>query len=276
MLHILVSIVLVLTMASSAFAETKMKADKFDMKVIDATMNRAKALEEKLRVPENLHREEAEKEARKALEVYRSEEFQKRIGLETDRIKKEVFKGLKDYYRDIQGGTRIHARLSSNERIYLFVSSSIPKQTLRNYMAQVAKVESPNMVVVMRGFIDGMKYVRPTLEFAHGIMKKDESCELPKECELYGVNFEIDPLLFRRHGINRVPAVVYVPDISVEDPGASEGLEDNAKVLDFHLFYGDVSLDYALERINERAKSVPLKAVIDELRGSSYDMNITH
>ena len=270
MLHILVSIVLVLIMTGSAFPETERKPGDLDMKSVDETLNRANEFKEKMKVPENVHREEAEKEAQKSFQVYRSEEFQKKVEQETERIKKEVFRGLKDYYKDIPGEARIHARLSSNERIYLFISSSVPRQTIRNYTAQIAKGEDPNVVVVMRGFIGGMEYVKPTLEFTHEILKRDESCELPKECELYGVNFEIDPLLFRRYGIDKVPAVVYVSDIGVEDTEASEGLEDNARVSDFHVFYGDVSLDYALERINEKAKSAPLKAVIDELREGSY------
>jgi len=268
-LHILVSIVLVLTLAGSTFPETEKPGD-FDMKSVDDTMTRANEIRGKMKVPENLHKEEAEAEARKAFEVYRSEEFQKKVGQETERIKKEIFHGLNDYYRDVPDGAKTHARLSSNERIYLFISSSVPKQTLRNYMARIANIEDPNMIVVMRGFIDGMKYVRPTLEFTHEIIKKNPSCELPKECALYGVNFEIDPLLFRRYGIDKVPAVVYVSNIGLEDPGVSEGLEDNARILDFDVYYGDVSLDYALERINEKAKSVSLKAVIDEVREGVY------
>lgn len=196
MLHILVSIVLILTLTGSAFPETE-KPGNLDMKSVDDTLNRVNELKGQLKVPENVHKGEAEKEAQKAFEIYRSEEFQKKVEQETKRIKGELFRGLEDYYKDIPGVERIPARLSSNERIYLFISSSIPKQTLRNYMAQVAKAEDPNMVVVMRGFIGGMKYVRPTLEFTHEILKKDSSCELPRECEIYGVNFEVDPLLFK-------------------------------------------------------------------------------
>ena len=273
MLHILVSIVLILTLTGSAFPEQE-KPGGFDMRSVDDAMNRVNELKGQMKVPENMHKGEAEKEAQKTFELYRSEEFQKKVEQETERIRKDVFKGLKDYYRDTPGEGRIHARLSSNERIYLFISSSIPMQTLRNYMSQIAKVEDPNMVVVMRGFIGGMKHVRPTLEFTHAILKKDPSCELPRECEIYGVNFEVDPLLFRRYGIDRVPAVVYVSGIGVEDTGASEGIEDNARVSDFHVFYGDVSLYFALEKINEKAKSVSLKAVIDELQGFSHKVNI--
>jgi conjugal transfer pilus assembly protein TrbC len=270
MLHILVPIVLVLTLTGSAFPETEKKPGDFDMKSIDETLNRSNELSKQMKVPENIHREEAEKAAQKASEIYRSEEFQEKVEKETERIRREVFKGLKDYYKDISGESKMHAKLSSNERIYLLISSSMPKQTLRNYMAHADRLRAPGMIVVMRGFIGGMKHVRPTLEFIHGILKRDPSCELPKTCDLYGVNFEIDPLLFRRYGIDKVPAVVYVPDIGVEDPEASEGLEENARVSSFHVFYGDVSLDYAIGRIHERTKSGSLDNLVRALKEGFY------
>jgi conjugal transfer pilus assembly protein TrbC len=223
-----------------------------------------------MKVPENMHRKEAEKEARKASDLYSSEGYRKKIEQETKRIKSEVFRGLKEYYRDKPNGIKENAKLSPHERIYLFISSSVPTGTLRNYMAGIDAAQDPNIIVVMRGFIGGMKYVRPTLEFTHALLKKNTSCNLPEQCELYAVNFEIDPLLFRRYGINRVPAVVYVPDIDVEDPAGSEGLEDNAKVSDYHLFYGDVSLDYAIERINEKARSSSLEDLARVMRKGFY------
>lgn len=61
-----------------------------------------------------------------------------------------------------------------------------------------------------------------------------------------------------------------MPDIGIKDPDASEGIEDNARVQAFHVFYGDDSLDYALERINEKAKSGSLEAVVRKLREGFY------
>ena len=130
-----------------------------------------------------------------------------------------------------------------------------------------AELKDPDVVVLMRGFIGGMKYMDPTLKFMGKLLGKDPSCGL--SCGLYAVDVEVDPLLFRRYGILQVPAVVYVPDIEVLGPG-SEGLGRNAKVARAYAFYGDAALSYSLKRINEEAKSASLAAVIREFTHGFY------
>ncbi len=258
--------------ASAAFAGTlNGNPGAFDLNVVNAGLARAKRLEGKMKVSENAHRQEADKEAQKAFEVYKSEAFQQRLNQETKRLKTEIFKGAKAYYKDLYRGdkkTPIKNRLSGSERIYLFISSSVPEATLRTYMAQIAGIGDPNIIVVMCGFIDGMKYIGPTLEFIQKLLEKNPACGQP--CGLYGVNVEVDPLLFRRYGVLQVPAVVYVPDIDVAVSGASEGLEQNAAVARSYAFYGDVPLAYALRRINEEAKSASLAALIKEFHHGFY------
>ena len=256
--------------ASAAFASAlNGNPGAFDMNAVNGSLARAKEFENTLKVPENGNQQEADEEAQKAFEIYRSEAFQQRLAKETERLKSEVFKGIKTYYKDVSGGSNAgENRLSPNERIYLFISSSVPEATLRTYMEQIAGLRDPNIAVVTRGFIDGMKYIGPTLEFIQKLLEKDPSCGEP--CGLNGVNVEVDPLLFRRYGILQVPAVVYVPDIEVAVPGASEGLEQNATVARSYAFYGDVSLAYALQRINEKAKSASLAAVIKEFNHGFY------
>ena len=166
-----------------------------------------------------------------------------------------------------QKGARLAGTLASNERIYLFISSSVPDMTLRTYMKRISALKDPNVVVLMRGFIDGMKRMGPTLGFIQGLLEKDPSQGLYGG--LYGVNVEVDPLLFRRYGIDRVPAVVYVPEIEVERPG-SEGLKADAMVSGWYVFYGDAALSYSLGRINEEAKSASLAGVIRGLKHGFY------
>ena len=243
----------------------------FEMNAVNASLAEAKRLEGKMNIPENAHRQEADEEAKKAFEVYKSEAFQRRLNQEVERLKKEIFKGTKAYYRDLYRGDKkaaIKNRLPPNERIYLFISSSVPEATLRNYMVQIAGLGDPNVVVVMRGFIDGMKYMGPTLGFIQKLLEKDLACG--ERCGLYGVNVEVDPLLFRRYGVLQVPVVVYVPDIDVAVSGASEGVTQNAAVARSYAFYGDVPLAYALQKINEEAKSTSLAAVIKEFKHGFY------
>ena len=257
------------------------KAGNFDMGILNSALVKAKkdAVRLKKTHPGNAYKREGEAQAEKLYEFYESPEFQKRLSRETERVKKEVFGNeIDSYYKDLLGekGKREQKekdqkkkmqRLSPNERIYLFISSSVPEMTLRTYTEQIAGLRDKNIVVLMRGFIDGMHKIGPTLKFIGELLAKDPACG--QRCGDYGVNVEVDPLLFRRYGIEQVPAVVYVPDIEVDRPG-SEGLGQNAKVGRSYTFYGDSTLSNCFERINEQAKSASLAAVIKGLKQGFY------
>ena len=264
-----------LSLACAGVAQGAASALGFDLNAVSGVIGRAKRLAVRMKntLPANAYKREGEIEARKAFESYESPAFQRKVLLENERLKKEVFGGSMAYYKvpgpgpgkkAVNGGRE---RLSPNDRIYLFISSSVPEATLRTYIEQIAELKDPNIVVLMRGFIGGMKYMGPTLKFMGKLLEKDPSCEL--SCGLYGVDVEVDPLLFRRYGILQVPAIVYVSDIEVLGPG-SEGLKRNAKVDRAYEFYGDAALSYSLKRINEEAKSATLAAVIEEFTHGFY------
>ena len=264
-----------LSLACAGVAQGAAGAPGFDLNAVSGVLARAHSLGERMKntLPENAYKREGEIEARKAFEFYESPAFQRRVTLENERLKKEVFGGFKAYYKDMgprtgrkTPGEKLE-RLLPNERIYLFISSSVPETTLRTYIEQIAGLGNPNIEVVMRGFIGGMRYMGPTLNFIGDLLEKDPSCGL--SCGIYGVNLEVDPLLFRRYGILQVPAVVYVPDIEVLGPG-SEGLSRNARVGKSYAFYGDVALSYSLKRINAKAKSASLAAIIKECNHGFY------
>ena len=243
-----------------------------DLGLVNSAISHGNKLAHGMKVPGNAYKAQAGTEAQKAFEFYKSAAFQQRIVQETARLKRQVFKGINAYYKDLPGVNKKRAGqkgacLAANERIYLFISSSVPERTLRTYMEQIAALKDPNVVVLMRGFIDGMKKMGPTLQFIQGLLEKVPSQGLSGG--LYGVNVEVDPLLFRRYGIDRVPAVVYVPDIEVERPG-SEGFLADAKVSQWYVFYGDSALSYSLKRINEEAKSASLAGVIRGLKHGFY------
>ena len=262
-------LVAALSLACAGVAQGAAGAPGFDLNAVSGVLARAKRLAAKMKntIPGNAYKREGEIEARKAFEFYESPAFQRRVALENERLKKEVFGGFKAYYKDLNSREGKGERLSPNERIYLFISSSMPETTLRTYIEQIAGLGDPNVVVLMRGFIGGMKYMGPTLKFIGDLLEKDSSCGL--SCGLYGLNVEVDPLLFRRYGVLQVPAVVYVPDIEVLGPG-SEGLGRNANVGRSYVFYGDVALFYSLKRINEEAKSASLAAIIKEFKHGFY------
>jgi len=163
------------------------------------------------------------------------------------------------------------AILKEDERVYIFISSSVPKETLRNYARDLDALGQPRMSIVMRGFVGGMTKVRPTLEFFRGVLFKDDNCD-PGKCEAYRAPILIDPLLFRRYGIEDVPAVVYARGVSVVDSTVSEGLGEGAETGDYYILYGDAVLDGALEVLNSVPRVRSLDCLVWKLRrGNGYE-----
>ncbi|MBI5642610.1 MAG: hypothetical protein HY954_03945 [Deltaproteobacteria bacterium] len=170
-----------------------------------------------------------------------------------------------------QAGNALHDRaiLKEDERIYIFISSSIPKETLRNYARNLDALGETRISMVMRGFVGGMTKARPTLEFLKGVLFKDGNCDSEK-CDAYHAQVLIDPLLFRRYGIEAVPAIVYARKIGGMDSTVSEGVKKAAEMGDYYMLYGDAALDGALEFINREAKTKSLDCLVWKIRRGHY------
>jgi len=115
-----------------------------------------------------------------------------------------------------------------------------------------------------------MKLMKPTLKFIQGVITKDRGCEFGQDCEAFNAAIYVDPLLFRKYGINSVPAIVYAKGVSVRDMGASEGLDGNVDAADGYIVYGDVSIEHALEKIKLEDRGQGLKEVLKKLKGGYY------
>jgi type-F conjugative transfer system pilin assembly protein TrbC len=251
----------------------RQKTTSFDIDAVGGMNERGERLSRAMTLPKNVFEKDGEKRARATTELFRSESFQNRLLSEQERIKREVFGGrLQEYYRAApETAAAMAGELPRDERIYIFISSSMPKRTLRNYTRDVAKLNDPNVKLVMRGLVGGMKYLKPTLRFVEGLLVRDEGCDPRKRtCERYGAGVEIDPLLFRRYGIDRVPAIVFARRVSIVDPQMSEGMEKNMAVPEFHTIHGDVALEYALERFRAETGSHALATLITKLNSGFY------
>ena len=251
----------------------RQKTAAFDIDALGGLNERGEKLSRALNLPKNVFEKDGEKWARATDDLFRSGEFQNRLLAEQERIKREVFGGkLQEYYRAApELAAAMAGELPRDERVYIFISSSMPKQTLRNYVRDVAKLGDPNVKLVMRGLVGGMKYIKPTLRFVGSLLVKDEECDPQKrKCERFGAGVEIDPLLFRRYGIDRVPAIVFARKVNVVDPQMSEGLERNMAVAEFHVLHGDMALEYALERFRVESGSAALGALVTRLNSGFY------
>ena len=235
---------------------------------LDATLSQAKRMAESMTLPPNKAEAEMKALAGKVDAYYRSPEFQGKLHKQSQRIRSELFGDASaQFYPDTTASPPIRGKLGSDERIYLFISSSMPLQTVRNYVASVARLNDSNIILVMRGFIEGMTKIQPTISFIGTVLQRDPACNpLEGECEMLTAALVVDPLLFRRYGIDRVPAVVYARGLKAEDSGLSEGDTRNTAIANSHTVYGDAGLEYIIEKLQRETSS---KILADLLTGTS-------
>lgn len=222
-----------------------------DLAVADvkSVLDRGGQVAKDMALPENVHTQAMQKKAEEVNAFYTSDEFQAKLQQQTDRILGGSM-GVKasDYYPDLYEKTK-SVHLGQDERVYVFVSSSMPRSVLRTYAEDIAKLGDQRVQMVMRGFVGGVSKMVPTTNFVAEVLKKDTSCALKVDvqCEMMPVSFLIDPLLFERYSISEVPAFVYVRGLNMNNPGGSEGFDSNiAAGGKFLKMAGDASLGYVL------------------------------
>ena len=220
-------------------------------------MEQARKDAEKMTLPINKYTDEGLKAAQETSEVFHSPEFQEKIKCEQQRLERDVFADYiapwkkKQQTKEEQAGQA--GSLTSTEKVYLFFSSSVPDETTQAYITTIAKAGDPNVIPVMRGWVNGMVDIKSHVAYFSRVLQKDLSCRgSSKPCEHYQVGIKLQPSLFTRYQIIRVPAVVY------------ENENDD------YLIQGDAGLDYLLERINREAKSTTLAGLIRKMQGGGY------
>lgn len=220
---------------------------------------------------ETLYRK-AERMAKDVYAFTQSEDYKRKI----ERYKEYIVSGNGSFYSDyvrlsdnltMPGGLRdsgskregqlanvVGLRLDFSERVYVFISSSIPVDVLRAYFRQAESFGSNRVVFVLQGVIGDPSRLGPTVSWLYNLMKKDPDCDpLKTKCDVYNVNVWIDPLLFRKYGIRQVPAVVYVRGLgeSLVDIH-SEGV-DNVSFEKAYISFGDASLYHHMYVLGKEA-----------------------
>lgn len=131
-------------------------------------------------------------------------------------------------------------------RILIAVSLSMPKETLDRLAQQAAKVGAH---LVLRGMVGDslVKTAKATAPFVERHV---------------GLQFDIDPTIFRRFGIQRVPTFVLT-----RDDQELRSCTTECDATDYYVSVaGDVTLDYALEHIGQRSRP-PFNARAETLLG---------
>lgn len=137
--------------------------------------------------------------------------------------------------------------LSNNEKLFIVISSSIPKHILKNYFEMLQKVNT-DITFVLRGTIGGIKEIKPTLEWIQEILTKNDNTR-------YEYNVMIEPRVVSKYKVEQTPAVLYVKNYN---PSYTEESMDE----EHYIYYGAVDIDYALKKINGDVKSLGIEKVL--------------
>lgn len=121
--------------------------------------------------------------------------------------------------------------VSTSTPILIFVSFSMPKESIKSWIAQAKKVGA---AVYIRGLVNNS--FKDTTKAVHELVQDQPGGLL------------IDPTLFKKYAIAQVPAVIVTSGDS------------------FDAIYGDVTLDYALEKISKVAQGGEQKYLLDTIK----------
>ena len=201
--------------------------------------------------------EEVRKSLHEVKSYIRSDKFHGKVESAKRKISREVLPCSRTS-RSQKESVRRENLLREDERVYVFVSSSVPTDMVRAYVRDASMLKSRNVIFVLRGGVKGLRFIRPTVEWVYSTVVRDPEClNSGKRCRVYPVRFQIDPFLFRRFGIDEVPAVVYVRGV-IPRVGYSEGLPETEMGKAF-VSYGDVSFFYHLFVLGKSSGNSKLK-----------------
>lgn len=249
-------IILILIIKSISYVS----AEEFGPNEVKSVLDEAEKVKSDIRI-EEINNPKTQKAAEKAAEYFHSDKCQKSMKTESERIKKNL---PNEYVKEEKSPTN----LPDTERIYIFISSSMPIPTLKTYALQIEAIGDKNITLVMRGFIGGMEKFGPTMKFCQQVLMVDPDCQL-NDCEAIRAQIEIDPNLFKKFGIREVPAIVYAQNVNLIDPEQSAGIDGNIKgKISGYKLYGAVPIDYALDKFYQETKSNNLKRLLSWARGS--------
>jgi len=160
--------------------------------------------------------------------------------------------------------------LNPNEKIFIVISSSLKKETIRNYFKMLENVNT-DVTFILRGVIGSPKKIMPTIDYINGLLVKDPSKDASDQANRYSFNVEINPKITRRFDVKQVPAVLFIKNYNpvVQEYKEIIGTPDKDEL--YWIAYGEASIDYALEQINQKAKSDGIERLLKAMNQSYYN-----
>jgi len=227
--------------------EQARKQGVIDTEATRKATDTARELAKTMTIPENIHKETGIKAAEKSNADFRKPEFQQKIADEFNRQADLFIPESRRGKKQEANGT-----LAETEKVYLFLSSSIPEASFQGYMAYLEGV--PEIVPVMKGVVGGIgkENKKERIRWWSQVLKKDTTCKMTAEkpCDLIKPAVSIKPTLFNQYSITEVPTLIYDRDGEI-----------------FQI-QGDVGIITLLEKVNQEAKSQSLTGLIAKVRGS--------
>lgn len=160
--------------------------------------------------------------------------------------------------------------LNANEKIFIVISSSLKKETIRNYFKMLENVNT-DVTFILRGVIGTPKKIMPTINYINDLLVKDPSKDPSDMTNRYSFNIEINPKVTRRFSVKKVPAVLFIKNYNpvVQEYKEVIGTPDKDEL--YWIAYGEASIDYALEQINTKAKSDGIDRLLKAMKQSYYN-----
>lgn len=163
-------------------------------------------------------------------------------------------------------------KLEEGERLYIFMSSSIPMNVWKEYVRTVDNNGLNDAVtMLLRGCVGGCQKIHPTAKFIQSVlMKNKHDVE-----DLYMTEVMIDPMLFKKYGIQRVPCFVYGEGIKIKDMKISEGLTENidTDMNNQTMSCGDWNFKYHISQLYDKTHSKSLKRMLDKVNSNDFYSN---
>lgn len=159
--------------------------------------------------------------------------------------------------------------LSQNDKIFIVISESMPKETILNYFRTLENVNT-DVTFILRGVVgNDISKITPTFNYVRDLLIKDKNGKPDDPKNRFHYQVDINPKVTQKFKIQKVPAVIYIQnyDYSLQEPTELKMENSNER---YYVAYGDVGIDYALREINKKARSKSLENLIKNMENSFF------
>ena len=237
----LLAVALIITLFQGVLAEERKEAGE----LVEKAVEKARKLSKTMHLPENAHNDKGQEAAQQTAKEYNSPEFQQKLRCQIERIQQSG--PQEEQAIKMQG----NSTLTTQESIYLFLSSSVPEAMVNRYLIDVSRTGEQRIVPVLFGLPLGLAGKRLNADYFSRVMQANPGCRNTSEtpCHRLAVSLKVNPVLFTRYTITEVPALVY----------------DNGQ--DSWSIRGETELAFLLEKMSKAANSPALAGISTRLRG---------